>query len=46
MELIERELGVSRPTASKYREQLTSAGFVVKQRMGRTNFDINEPLFA
>ena len=46
IEFIERELGVSRPTASKYLEQLTSAGFVVKQRMGKTNFYINEPLFA
>ena len=46
IEFIERELGVSRPTASKYLEQLTSAGLVAKQRMGKTNFYINQPLFA
>jgi predicted transcriptional regulator len=43
---VEKELGVSRVTASKYLEQLTMAGFLRKQRMGKTNFYINEPLFA
>lgn len=46
IEFVERELGVSRPTASKYLEQLTRTGFVAKQRMGKTNFYINQPLFA
>ena len=46
IEFIERELGVSRPTASKYLEQLTAVGLVRKQKMGRTNFFINEPLYA
>lgn len=46
IEFIERELGVSRPTATKYLEQLTSAGLVRKQKMGRSNFYINEPLYA
>ena len=46
IEFIEHELGVSRPTASKYLELLTGAGLVRKQRMGKTNFYINEPLFA
>lgn len=45
IEFIERELGVSRPTASKYLEQLTSEGLVRKQKMGRTNFYINDPLY-
>ena len=45
IEFVERELGVSRPTATKYLEQLTTAGLVRKQRMGKTNFYINEPLF-
>ncbi len=45
IEFIERELGVSRPTASKYLEQLTSAGLVRKQKMGRANFYINDPLY-
>ena len=45
IEFIERELGVSRPTASKYLEQLTSKGLVRKRKMGRTNFYINDPLY-
>lgn len=46
IEFIERDLGVSRPTASKYLEQLTSAGLVRKQKTGRTNLYINDPLYA
>lgn len=46
IEFIERELGVSRPTASKYLEQLTRGGILRKQKMGRTNFYINDPLYA
>ena len=46
IELVERDLGVSRITAAKYLDQLTKAGFLRKQKMGKTNFYINEPLFA
>jgi len=46
IEFVERELSVSRITAAKYLDQLTSAGFVRKQKMGKSNFYINEPLFA
>jgi Mn-dependent DtxR family transcriptional regulator len=46
IEFIERDLGVSRPTATKYLEALTAAGFVRKSKLGRTNFYINEPLFT
>ena len=45
IEFIERELGVSRPTATKYLEQLTSAGLLRKQKMGRVSFYINDPLY-
>lgn len=45
IEFIERDLGVSRPTASKYLEQIASAGLLRKQKMGRTNFFINDPLY-
>ncbi|MFC7337346.1 Fic family protein [Haloferula chungangensis] len=45
IEFIERELGVSRPTATKYLDQLAKAGFVEKTKKGRTNFYINRPLF-
>ena len=46
IEFIERELGVSRITAAKYLDLLSQAGLVRKQKMGKTNFYINEPLFA
>jgi Fic family protein len=46
IEFVEKELGVSRVTAGKYLELLAAAGFVRKRKMGKTNFYINEPLFA
>ena len=45
IEFIERNLGVSRPTAIKYLNALTAAGFVRKVKLGRTNFYINDALF-
>jgi Fic family protein len=45
IEFIERDLGVSRPTAVRYLERLTQASFVKKMKLGRTNFYVNEPLF-
>lgn len=45
IEFVERDLGVSRQTATKYLDQLGAANFVRKVRLGRTNFYINEPLF-
>lgn len=45
IEFIERDLGVSRPTATKYLGALEQAGLVRKTKMGRTNFYINESLF-
>jgi len=46
IEFIERDLDVSRVTAMKYLDQLTKSGFVRKQKIGKTNFYINEPLFT
>ncbi len=46
IELIERDLGLSRPIATKYLVALTKAGFVRKTKLGRTNFYIKQPLFA
>ena len=46
IEFIENDLGVSRITATKYLNQLALAGLVRKQKFGKTNFYINEPLFA
>lgn len=46
IEFVERDLGVSRITATKYLDRLTAEGFVRKEKRGKTNFYINEPLFA
>ena len=46
IEFIERDLAVSRPTATKYLEALAKAEIVRKTRIGRTNFYINQPLLA
>lgn len=45
IEFIERDLGVSRPTATKYLATLEKSGLLRKTKLGRTNFYINEPLF-
>lgn len=46
IEFVERDLSVSRPTATKYLELLSEAGVLKKQKMGRNNYFINEPLFV
>ena len=46
IELVEKELKVSRITATKYLELLVGKGFVSKHRQGRNNYYINEPLVA
>ena len=45
IEFIERDLGVSRITAAKHLDALAVNGFVLKKKIGRTNFYINSPLF-
>jgi Fic family protein len=45
IEFVEKELGVSRVTASKYLELLVAEGILRKERKGKSNFFINEPLF-
>lgn len=39
------ELGVSRPTATSYLNQLVDAGFLTKMKLGRDNFYLNMNLF-
>jgi len=41
IEFIERDLGVSRLTATKYLDALAAEGFVQKQKIGRNNYYIN-----
>ena len=43
---IERDLQVSRLTATKYLNKLVGMGLLTKVKVGRTNFYLNEPLFA
>lgn len=46
IEYVEKELGVSRPTATKYLDTLAAAGFLDKQRIGRNNYYMNQRLVA
>lgn len=41
IEFVQRDLGVSRLTAMKYLDALDEAGFVQKQKIGRSNYYIN-----
>ena len=45
IEFIQNDLKVSRLTATRYLEVLTEAGFLEKQKIGRSNYYINAPLF-
>jgi Fic family protein len=44
IEFVQRDLGVSRITATKYLEALAESGFVRKQKVGRGNYYVNEAL--
>lgn len=44
IEFLVEELGVSRITATKYLELLVEHGFLQKQKIGRGNYYINQPL--
>lgn len=44
IEFVERDLNVSRLTATRYLEALVAAGFLRKQRVGRTNYFVNPVL--
>jgi Fic family protein len=46
IEFVEKDLGVSRITAARYLDLLAEKGFVRKQKIGRSNFYINQPLYA
>ena len=41
IEFVQRDLGASRITATKYLEALTEGGFVQKQKVGRGNYYVN-----
>jgi Fic family protein len=44
IEFVERDLGVSRLTATKYLDALTEGGFLSKVKIGRTNYFVNVAL--
>ncbi len=46
IQFVERDLGVSRVTATKYLDTLAETGFLQKQRVGRSNFYVNVALYA
>lgn len=46
IEFIERDLKVSRLTATKYLNALSDGGFVLKQKVGRSNYFVNVALNA
>lgn len=45
IDFIRRDLKVSRLTATKYLDQLVEGGFLHKQKIGRSNYYVNLPLF-
>lgn len=45
IELLVRDLRVTRLTATRYLEQLIEKGFLTKSKIGRTNYYINTPLY-
>jgi Fic family protein len=45
IEFLEKDLNISRQTAAKYLDELSEAGLLKKEKIGRHNFYINEPLF-
>ncbi|WP_432455868.1 MULTISPECIES: Fic family protein [unclassified Agarivorans] len=46
IDFVMQDLSVSRITATKYLEQLVEHSFLVKAKIGRSNYYINQPLFA
>lgn len=46
IEFVVEDLGVTRMTATKYLTQLVEQGFLQKQKIGRGNYYINQPLCA
>jgi len=45
IELLENDLSVSRPTAAGYLNELAKDGFLVKEKLGKSNYYINSKLF-
>ena len=46
IEFIEKDLSVSRPTASSYLNRLAKDGLLEKIKVGKSNFYVNTPLYS
>ena len=46
IDFVQEELSVSRPTATKYLDELAEGGLLFKHKSGRNNYYINQPLVA
>ena len=46
VEFVQRDLGVSRITATRYLDKLAEDGVLEKLRIGRNNYYVNRPLFG
>lgn len=46
VEFVQKDLGVTRVTATRYLDRLAQDGVLEKRRVGRNNYYINRPLFA
>ncbi len=44
IEFLQNELGISRITATRYLDALTQDGFLVKHKVGRSNYYVNQAL--
>lgn len=45
IDFLEKDLNITRKTAAKYLEELSSKGFLKKEKIGKFNFYINKPLY-
>ncbi len=45
IQFVQDEVGVSRLTATKYLDKLAEAGFLAKEKVGRSNFYLNMALY-
>ena len=45
IDFVVRDVGVQRAAAGRYLDALVEANFLIKTRLGRTNYYINQPLF-
>lgn len=46
IEFLQRDLRVSRLTATRYLDQLVAGGLLTKRKIGRSNYYINSPLYS